>query len=103
MVLSKPDAVMGWRAVIGPTDPEQAKEQDPNCLRAIFGKSALENAVHGSSDPEHAREEIERMFGDVKFQPDGSAEIEAPQGSAEMQGEQEPQGKKRGSCVTKRY
>ena len=30
MVLSREDAVEGWRSVIGPTDPQQAKEQNPS-------------------------------------------------------------------------
>ena len=29
MVLSRPDAVTGWRALMGPTDPEKAKEEQP--------------------------------------------------------------------------
>jgi len=29
MVLSRPDAVSGWRALMGPTDPEEAKQQQP--------------------------------------------------------------------------
>lgn len=30
MVLSREDAVQGWRQVIGPTDPEKAKEENPD-------------------------------------------------------------------------
>lgn len=30
MVLSRPDAVSGWRALMGPTDPEKAKEEQPD-------------------------------------------------------------------------
>ena len=30
MVLSREDAVDGWRSLIGPTDPTQAKEQAPD-------------------------------------------------------------------------
>ena len=30
MVLSREDAVDGWRSLIGSTDPKQAKEQDPD-------------------------------------------------------------------------
>lgn len=29
MVLSREDAVQGWRQMIGPTDPEKAKEENP--------------------------------------------------------------------------
>lgn len=74
MVLSKPNAIMGWRAMIGPTDPEEAKSENPNSLRALFGKSALENALHGSSDKDHALQEIEQMFGPVNILPGGKVE-----------------------------
>ena len=30
MVLSREDAVTGWRALMGTTDPEEAAQQDPN-------------------------------------------------------------------------
>lgn len=30
MVLSREDAVRGWRDMIGPTDPEKAKEENPD-------------------------------------------------------------------------
>lgn len=30
MVLSRPDAVAGWRAMMGPTDPEKAKQEQPD-------------------------------------------------------------------------
>lgn len=29
MVLSREDAVEGWRSLIGPTDPEKGKEDNP--------------------------------------------------------------------------
>ena len=30
MVLTKHEAITGWRALMGPVDPLEAKEQDPN-------------------------------------------------------------------------
>ena len=68
-VLSRPDAVQGWRSLIGPVE---AKLQNPDCLRALYSNSVMENAVHGSSNTEHALKEMEQLIGPVKILPDGS-------------------------------
>ncbi|KAL2085637.1 hypothetical protein ACEWY4_018957 [Coilia grayii] len=65
MILSKENAIAEWREMIGPVDPEKAKEVSPNSLRACFAKSILENTVHGSSDAKHAMDNIQFLFGDV--------------------------------------
>lgn len=72
MVLTREDAVSGWRVMMGPPDPNAAMDQNPNTLRALFGHSILDNAVHGSSSADHAEAEIKTIFGDVEFNPDGS-------------------------------
>ncbi|XP_034549238.1 thioredoxin domain-containing protein 6 isoform X2 [Notolabrus celidotus] len=65
LILKKENAVEDWRAMLGPTDPDQAKETSPDSLRARFGSDILHNSVHGSSTEKHAEEEIRFIFGDI--------------------------------------
>ena len=37
------------RYVIGPTDPDSAKETDPECLTALYGRDAILNGFYSSS------------------------------------------------------
>ncbi|KAL3853950.1 hypothetical protein ACJMK2_013244 [Sinanodonta woodiana] len=74
MILSREDAVQGWRELIGPTDPEKAKE-NPETLRAQYGKDVLQNAVHGSSNPDHAKESIKKIFEPVNVVREDSADV----------------------------
>lgn len=47
---------------MGPTDPLVAKEHNPDSVRALYGQSTLDNAVHGSSDVEQAKKTIGEIF-----------------------------------------
>ena len=56
---------------MGATDPDQATEEMPSSLRAHYGKSVKENALHGSSNLQDAGKAIQLIFGDVKFDDEG--------------------------------
>jgi nucleoside-diphosphate kinase len=52
-------AVPRIRELIGATNPADAR---PGTVRAMYGKSLQNNAVHGSDSPESAEKELEIAF-----------------------------------------
>ncbi|XP_062504205.1 thioredoxin domain-containing protein 3 homolog isoform X2 [Corticium candelabrum] len=72
MVLSRHDAIAGLRAVMGPTDPDEAREKYPDSLRALFGEDKMKNSIHGSSNPDHAERIIKTFFGDSELEFDAA-------------------------------
>ncbi|KAM6421906.1 thioredoxin domain-containing protein 3 [Rhynochetos jubatus] len=65
MILTKENAVKEWRQLMGPTNPEVAKETSPESVQDQFAQDILSNAVHGSSNREHALKRIECVFGEI--------------------------------------
>lgn len=59
LALEKEDAILGWRKLMGATNPADAAE---GTLRKEFGLSLGENSVHGSDSPESAAFEIPYFF-----------------------------------------
>ena len=59
MVLSKENAVLDNRNLMGATNPEEAKE---GTIRKKYGLSIDKNSVHGSDSIENAKIEIEFFF-----------------------------------------
>lgn len=59
LALEKEDAILGWRKLMGATNPADAAE---GTIRKEFGLSLGENSVHGSDSPESAAFEIPYFF-----------------------------------------
>ncbi|GMY34802.1 probable nucleoside diphosphate kinase 5 isoform X2 [Fagus crenata] len=62
MVLEKENAVVDWRALIGPTDARKAKISQPHSIRAMCGLDSEKNCVHGSDSTQSAEREISFFF-----------------------------------------
>ncbi|MDC0586015.1 nucleoside-diphosphate kinase [Candidatus Pelagibacter sp.] len=61
MILEKDDAVLGNRALMGATNPNDAVE---GTIRKKYGISIDKNSVHGSDSVENAKIEIDFFFKD---------------------------------------
>jgi nucleoside diphosphate kinase len=62
LILEKEGAILGWRALLGPTNSLTAKTEAPESLRALYGIDGTQNAAHGSDSPESAAREIGLML-----------------------------------------
>ena len=54
--------VADFRDFCGPMDPDIARQIKPNTLRAKYGKTKVQNAVHCSDLPEDGVLEVEYFF-----------------------------------------
>nr|XP_057919279.1 nucleoside diphosphate kinase homolog 5-like [Doryrhamphus excisus] len=57
--LARDNAIAHWKSIIGPA---KATESHPECLRAKYGTSELQNALHGSGSLLAAERELRFMF-----------------------------------------
>ena len=62
--LERSNAVAHLRKVMGATDPKKA---DRGTIRAEFGESIEQNAIHGSDSDENARVEINFFFAESEL------------------------------------
>lgn len=62
MELMSENAITKFRAVMGPLDSVEAKQNEPNTLRAVFGTDSMRNAIHGSSTGAEFSKENELFF-----------------------------------------
>ncbi|CAM9448874.1 unnamed protein product [Chrysoparadoxa australica] len=66
LVLERPSAIHGWRALLGPPNSEVARLTRPDTLRAMYGVDGTVNAGHGSDSPESAARELGLLFPDPR-------------------------------------
>ena len=62
--LERNDAVPALRKLMGATDPKKA---DKGTIRAEFGESIEQNAIHGSDSDENAKNEIGFFFAESEL------------------------------------
>ncbi|XP_030890847.1 thioredoxin domain-containing protein 6 [Leptonychotes weddellii] len=71
LILTRPegteDVTAAWRTLMGPCDPDVARREQPDSLRAQFGTEMPFNAVHGSQDRDAASRELALLFPTFKF------------------------------------
>lgn len=63
-VLEGPNVILGYRELMGATNPSEAAQ---GTLRRLFAKSIGENSVHGSDSSENAIREIAFFFDDEEL------------------------------------
>lgn len=56
------DPAKTFREFCGPADPEIARHLRPGTLRAVFGKTKIQNAVHCTDLPEDGLLEVQYFF-----------------------------------------
>ena len=61
VVLSDSNAIDKLRGEIGPVDPELAKTEAANSIRAKFAESLLKNAIHAPSSAQDAKLHFELL------------------------------------------
>lgn len=60
VALEGENAISGWRAMMGATNPANAA---PGSIRADYATTTQENVTHGSDSPESAGRELGLFFG----------------------------------------
>ncbi|OBZ83036.1 putative nucleoside diphosphate kinase 5 [Choanephora cucurbitarum] len=63
MILEKPNGIQEWKQLMGPSNYKKARKIQPDSIRALFGQNKADNITHGSDTVDHAKREIEFIFG----------------------------------------
>ncbi len=69
LALSRENAIKHWRYLLGPTNVDQAKVEQADSIRALYGDGpagGARNAAHGSDTYENAFRELQFFFPDCE-------------------------------------
>ncbi|KAJ0047364.1 hypothetical protein NL108_006651 [Boleophthalmus pectinirostris] len=72
--LARENCIAHWKFIMGPSSITRARDTQPGCLRAKYGTSDLQNAVHGSESFIDAEREIKFIFPNTVIEPFPSKE-----------------------------
>jgi len=61
-LISGPDAINTLRAKVGPMNPEEALEEQPDSIRAKFGTDTLKNAIHAPCETREYAPVLKKLF-----------------------------------------
>ncbi|KAJ2947962.1 hypothetical protein O0L34_g9754 [Tuta absoluta] len=61
------NCVSEFRNLCGPRDPDMCRQLYPDCIRALYGKNIVHNAVHCTDLPEDGELEVEYFFKLVAY------------------------------------
>lgn len=62
LLLQRVNAISELRHLVGPTDPAMARQVDASCLRAIYGRTNVENGLHASKNAVEVEREEDALF-----------------------------------------
>uniref|UniRef100_A0A094ZIM7 Thioredoxin domain-containing protein 3-like protein n=1 Tax=Schistosoma haematobium TaxID=6185 RepID=A0A094ZIM7_SCHHA len=88
MVLTRSNAISGWRQLMGPTDPNKASDESSESIRAIYGRDILRNAVHGSSNKDEVQRIQNLLFTGIEANEENQAESARSQENEEIKDEE---------------
>lgn len=71
LLLSRRKAIPKLRDLIGPTNPDIARQSFPKSIRALYGTNIQENAIHASDSKESAEREIKFFFAEQELPTQG--------------------------------
>lgn len=62
LMIERVNAISAWQLIMGPQNPQLAREVAPNSIRAALGRDIIYNGVYGSPDAVRAKVDADLLF-----------------------------------------